>query len=107
MLICLPAWPYSSLSGKESGGSSGKAKWFNTTKGYGYIQPDSGAKDDISAVEKAGFSSLVEGTKVTFDIAPNDGRRSARNTCGSRKACHVDDRPDRALRDAAGQRIPR
>jgi cold shock protein len=50
---------------------SGTVKWFNPTKGYGFIQPDGGTKDvfvHISAVEKAGFTSLVEGAKVTFDI---------------------------------------
>jgi cold shock protein len=52
-------------------------KWFNPTKGYGFIQPDGGTKDvfvHISAVEKAGFTSLSEGAKVTFDIVPNRGR---------------------------------
>ena len=54
--------------------ASGTVKWFNATKGYGFIQPDGGGKDvfvHISAVEKAGFSSLVEGAKVTFDVVPN------------------------------------
>ena len=61
---------------------SGTVKWFNTTKGYGFIAPDSGGKDvfvHISAVEKAGFSSLAEGAKVTFDIVPNKGKESAEN----------------------------
>jgi cold shock protein len=61
---------------------SGTVKWFNGQKGYGFIQPDSGGKDvfvHISAVEKAGFSSLVEGAKVTFDIVPNKGKESAEN----------------------------
>jgi CspA family cold shock protein len=61
---------------------SGTVKWFNATKGYGFIAPDSGGKDvfvHISAVEKAGFSSLVEGAKVTFDIVPNRGKESAEN----------------------------
>ena len=56
---------------------SGIVKWFNATKGYGFIQPDSGGKDvfvHISAVEKAGFSSLAEGAKVTFDVVPNKGK---------------------------------
>lgn len=47
----------------------GTVKWFNSTKGYGFIQPDLGGKDvfvHISAVEKAGYTSLVEGTKVGF-----------------------------------------
>jgi CspA family cold shock protein len=61
---------------------SGTVKWFNATKGYGFIQPDGATKDvfvHISAVEKAGFSSLVEGAKVTFDIVPNKGKESAEN----------------------------
>jgi CspA family cold shock protein len=57
-------------------------KWFNAAKGYGFIQPDSGGKDvfvHISAVEKAGFNSLAEGAKVTFDVVPNKGKESAEN----------------------------
>jgi cold shock protein len=62
--------------------ATGTVKWFNSTKGYGFIQPDNGGKDifvHISAVEKAGFSSLAEGAKVTFDIVPNKGKESAEN----------------------------
>jgi len=57
-------------------------KWFNGQKGYGFIAPDGGGKDvfvHISAVEKAGFSSLAEGAKVTFDIVANRGKESAEN----------------------------
>jgi CspA family cold shock protein len=57
-------------------------KWFNGQKGYGFIAPDTGGKDvfvHISAVEKAGFSSLVEGAKVTFDVVANRGKESAEN----------------------------
>jgi CspA family cold shock protein len=62
---------------------SGTVKWFNPTKGYGFIQPDGGGGKDvfvhISAVEKAGFTSLAEGAKVTYDIVPNRGKESAEN----------------------------
>jgi CspA family cold shock protein len=63
--------------------ASGTVKGFNATKGYGFIQPDGGGGKDvfvhISAVEKAGFSSLVEGAKVKFDIVQNKGKESAEN----------------------------
>jgi CspA family cold shock protein len=52
----------------------GTVKWFNSTKGYGFIQPEGGGKDvfvHISAVEKAGLDGLPDGAKVTFDIVPN------------------------------------
>jgi cold shock protein len=61
---------------------SGTVKWFNPTKGYGFIQPDGGGKDvfvHISAVERAGFTSLAEGAKVTYDVVPNKGKESAEN----------------------------
>jgi CspA family cold shock protein len=51
--------------------SSGTVKWFNPVKGYGFIQPDDGAKDvfvHISAVERAGLSNLKEGQKISFDL---------------------------------------
>jgi CspA family cold shock protein len=67
----------------ETAVPSGIVKWFNATKGYGFIQPDGGGGKDvfvhISAVEKAGFTSLAEGAKVTFDIVPNRGKESAEN----------------------------
>ena len=62
--------------------ANGTVKWFNGQKGYGFIAPDGGGKDvfvHISAVEKAGFSSLAEGAKVTFDIVANRGKESAEN----------------------------
>jgi cold shock protein len=62
--------------------ATGTVKWFNATKGFGFIQPDGGGKDvfvHISAVEKAGYSSLAEGAKVSFDVVPNRGKESAEN----------------------------
>lgn len=63
--------------------SQGTVKWFNATKGYGFIQPDNGDKDvfvHISAVEKAGIRQLNEGQKVTFDLERGQqGKVSATN----------------------------
>ncbi|MBK5944896.1 cold-shock protein [Rhodobacter veldkampii DSM 11550] len=63
--------------------ATGSVKWFNSTKGYGFIAPDGGKKDvfvHISAVERAGIRALNDGQKVTFDIETSrDGRESATN----------------------------
>ena len=63
--------------------ASGTVKWFNTTKGYGFIQPDDGSKDafvHISAVERAGLSTLNEGQRVTYELQPGrNGKSSAEN----------------------------
>jgi CspA family cold shock protein len=62
--------------------ASGTVKWFNPTKGYGFIQPQSGGKDvfvHISAVEKAGLSTLNEGQQVEFELVQNKGKESADN----------------------------
>ena len=56
----------------------GTVKWFNPTKGYGFIQPDNGGKD-VSAVEKAGFNNLAEGAKVSYEIVSDRGKESAGN----------------------------
>ena len=62
--------------------ATGTVKWFNPTKGFGFIQPDTGGKDvfvHISAVEKAGLSNLNEGAKVSYEIVSDRGKESAGN----------------------------
>ena len=61
---------------------TGSVKWFNPTKGYGFIQPQSGGKDvfvHISAVERAGLSTLNEGQIVQYETVSNRGKESAEN----------------------------
>ena len=61
---------------------TGKVKWFNSQKGYGFISPDNGTKDifvHISVIEKSGISSLNENDKVSYDEARNNGKISAAN----------------------------
>jgi len=61
----------------------GIVKWFNAAKGFGFIEPEDGGKDafvHISAVERAGMTTLREGQKVEFELAPGkDGKSSAEN----------------------------
>jgi CspA family cold shock protein len=62
--------------------ASGTVKWFNSTKGFGFIQPDNGGKDvfvHISAVERAGLSGLNEGQKVSYDVVNERGKDAAAN----------------------------
>ena len=60
----------------------GTVKWFNSTKGFGFIQPDNGGPDvfvHISAVERAGLTSLNEGQVVEYELVTNRGKTSAEN----------------------------
>ena len=60
----------------------GKVKWFNATKGFGFIEPEEGDKDvfvHISAVRSAGMNDLEEGQEVEFETVANDGKISAEN----------------------------
>jgi len=62
--------------------SNGKIKWFNPTKGYGFIENDAGGKDiflHVSALEQAGIDILEEGEAVSFEIGDNRGRENAIN----------------------------
>ncbi len=62
--------------------ATGTVKWFNPTKGYGFIQPESGGSDvfvHISAVERAGLTGLGEGQRVSYELATNKGKTSAVN----------------------------
>ena len=62
--------------------AQGTVKWFNSTKGFVFIQPDNGGADvfvHISAVERAGMRSLNEGQKISYDIASERGKDSATN----------------------------
>ena len=67
--------------------ATGTVKWFNATKGFGFIQPDGGGKDvfvHISAVERAGMSSLSEGQKLEFELVTD--RRSGKMSADNLKA---------------------
>ena len=68
----------------SQGKQKGTVKWFNPTKGFGFIQPDEGSQDvfvHISAVEQAGLGTLNEGQKISFEIVkdPRSGKSSAGN----------------------------
>jgi len=68
---------------KDTAMATGTVKWFNATKGYGFIEPSDGGKDafvHISAVERAGLTSLRDGQKVSYDLVPGqNGKASAEN----------------------------
>lgn len=62
--------------------TQGTVKWFNSQKGFGFIQPDDGSKDvfvHISAVERAGMRGLIEGQKISFDVVTERGKSAAAN----------------------------
>lgn len=66
--------------------STGTVKWFNPTKGFGFIQPSNGGEDvfvHISAVEKAGFRTLNENETISYDLTTEKGKTSA---CNLKKA---------------------
>ena len=65
--------------------TTGTVKWFNSTKGFGFIQPDDGSQDafvHISAVERAGMRELVEGQKLSFEMVRD-------NKSGKMSACNL------------------
>ena len=67
--------------------ATGVVKWFNGTKGFGFIQPDDGGKDvfvHISAVERAGMRNLIEGQKVSYEIQTD--KRSGKDSAGNLQA---------------------
>ena len=67
---------------KEAKMATGTVKWFNAAKGYGFIKPQDGGRDvfvHISAVERAGLSSLNEGQVVEYEVVSNRGKESAEN----------------------------
>jgi CspA family cold shock protein len=62
--------------------ANGKVKWFNASKGFGFIQPDEGGPDvfvHISALERAGLTELKDNQRVSYDMATNKGKTSAAN----------------------------
>ena len=62
--------------------ATGKVKWFNNQKGFGFIQPETGGSDvfvHISAVERAGMSTLNEGQRISYDVVNERGKNSAAN----------------------------
>jgi CspA family cold shock protein len=70
--------------------TSGTVKWFNSQKGFGFIQPDGGGQDvfvHISAVERAGMSGLNEGQKVSYEL--EDDRKSGKKAAGNLKSAEA------------------
>jgi CspA family cold shock protein len=85
--LASPVWGRAFLEGLlsrriESDMANGTVKWFNSAKGFGFIQPDDGGKDvfvHISAVERAGLRGLNEGQKVAYELQAERGRTAAVN----------------------------
>ena len=79
----MPVFGIRAPTKRELAMPTGTVKWFNPTKGFGFIEPEDGSKDafvHISAVERAGLNSLREGQKVEYElVAGQDGRASAEN----------------------------
>jgi CspA family cold shock protein len=76
--------PEGNYLGIETRMATGTVKWFNETKGYGFIQPDNGGKDvfvHISAVERAGLRGLTDGQKISYEVEQDrrSGKESATN----------------------------
>jgi CspA family cold shock protein len=70
------------LLGEYTSMPTGTVKWFNATKGFGFIEPSDGGKDvfvHITAVERAGMRTLVEGQKLTFEVVTERGKTAASN----------------------------
>jgi CspA family cold shock protein len=62
--------------------ATGTVKWFNPTKGFGFIEPEDGGRDvfvHISAVERAGLGTLAEGQKVSYEVVTERGKQAADN----------------------------
>jgi CspA family cold shock protein len=79
-----PQGPKRSKQDRNTGMATGTVKWFNSQKGFGFIQPDAGGPDvfvHISAVERSGMNGLAEGQKVNFEVAQDrrTGKSAAQN----------------------------
>jgi CspA family cold shock protein len=77
-----PAGSLTALQRKEAMMATGTVKFFNSQKGFGFIAPNDGSKDvfvHVSALERAGMSTLVEGQKVSFDVVTERGKQAAAN----------------------------